>query len=249
MRLLFLFVLLVNIVFIGWEMSQSKDGLAVPEASTEIPTIELLSETGQATKIPTKIPTKLPVKAVAKASKGTQAAKSAERDKQPVVEPPVVDVRPSSVDRCYTLGPFRELDNLRVFTRAIKDYVIAASFRSREEQEQSMFWVYLEPEATLKKARALGKSLKSKKVKDYYVISSGPKENGISLGHFKEKDRAYSHAESIKELGFKPVIDPVFKSYTIYWLDYHVPAGKVIPQKIFSKHLAQKINRLDRSCS
>ena len=249
MRWLFLFVLLVNIVFIGWEMSQSKDGSAVPEASSEIPTIELLSETGQATKIPAKIPTKVPVKAVAKASKATQVAKSAERDKQPVAEPPTVAARPSSVDRCYTLGPFRKLDNLRIFTRAIKDYVITASFRSREEREQSMFWVYLEPEATLKKARVLGKSLKSKKVKDYYVISSGPKENGISLGHFKEKDRAYSHAESIKALGFKPIVDPVFKSYTIYWLDYHVPAGRVIPQKIFSKHLDQKINRLERSCS
>jgi hypothetical protein len=249
MRWLFLFVLLVNIIFVGWEMSQSKVGSTVPEASTEIPTIELLSETGQATKIPAKIPTKVPAKAVTKASKATQVVKSAERSKQPVVEPPMVDVQPSSVDRCYTLGPFRELDNLRIFTRAIKDYVIAASFRSREEQEQSMFWVYLEPEATLKEARALGNRLKNKKIKDYYVISSGPKENGLSLGHFKEKDRAYSHAESIKELGFKPVIEPVFKSYTIYWLDYHVPAGKVIPQKIFSKHLAQKINRLDRSCS
>ena len=112
-----------------------------------------------------------------------------------------------------------------------------------------MFWVYLEPEATFEKAKAIGASLKSKKVKDFYVISSGPKEKGISLGHFKDKDRAYSHAESIKKLGFKPMVDPVFRTYTIYWLDYHVPAGKVIPEKIYRKHLAPKINRLNRSCS
>jgi hypothetical protein len=45
------------------------------------------------------------------------------------------------MDACHTLGPFRKLDRLRAFTRAIKDYVVDASFRSRDEQEQSMFWV------------------------------------------------------------------------------------------------------------
>ncbi len=245
MRLLFLFVLLVNVVFVSWEISQSKDESTVPDTSTEIPTIELLSEIGQATKIPTKVLAKVETKP----AKTTPVEKPAGIEKPLPANPPVVAAQPSSVDRCYTLGPFRKLDNLRIFTRAIKNYVIAASFRSREEQEQSLFWVYLEPEATHKKAKKLGNRLKNKKVKDYYVVSSGPKEKGISLGHFKEKDRAYSHAASIKALGFKPIVEPVFRSYTIYWLDYHVPAGKVIPQKIFSKHLAQKINRLDRACS
>ncbi len=245
MRLLFLFVLLVNVVFVSWEISQSKDESAVPAVSTDIPTIELLSEIGKATKNPTEVLAKVETRP----TKTAPVKKPADIRKSPPAKPPVVIAQPSSVDRCYTLGPFRKLGNLRVFTRAIKDYVIDASFRSREEQEQSLFWVFLEPEATLKKAKKLGNSLKNKKVKDYYVINSGPKEKGISLGHFKEKDRAYSHAASIKALGFKPVVEPVFRSYTLYWLDYHVPAGKVIPPKVFSKHLAQKINRLDRACS
>lgn len=245
MRLLFLFVVLVNIIFVSWEISQSKDESAASESSTEIPGIELLSETGQATKNPTKVSTR----PAARAPDTRQAAKSSGKDKKPAARPPAVTAQPSSVDKCYTLGPFRELENLRVFTRAIKNYVITASFRSREEQEQSMFWVYLKPEATLKKAKAVGNSLKSKKVKDFYVISSGPREKGISLGHFKDKERAYSHAKSIEALGFKPVVDPVFRTYTIYWLDYHVPAGKVIPEKTYRKHLAPKINRLNRSCS
>jgi hypothetical protein len=245
MRWLFLFVVLVNIIFVSWEISQSEDESAEPEAGAEIPTIELLSETGRATKNPTPVPTST----AARADDSRKAAKQAGKDKKPSPKPPVATVQPSTVDRCYTLGPFRELENLRIFTRAIKDYVIAASFRSREEQEQSMFWVYLKPEATLKQAKAIGENLKSKKVKDFYVISSGPKEKGISLGHFKEKERAHAHAKRIEELGFKPAVDPVFRTYTIYWLDYHVPAGKVIPEKIFQKHLAPKINRLNRSCS
>ena len=81
------------------------------------------------------------------------------------------------------------------------------------------------------------------------MISSGPQKNGIALGRYKEKDRAYAHEKKVKRLGFMPVVEPVFRSYTIYWLDYEVPAGKVIPREIFAKHLAKKINRLDRSCS
>lgn len=239
MRWLFLFVLLVNVAYVSWEISQSTDESTVPKAGVDIPTIELLSETGQATRIPTE---------EAAASESTQAAKPAGSEKQQVPTTTSVIAKPGA-DRCYTLGPFRELDNLREFTRAIKNYVIAASFRSREEQEQSIFWVYLEPVPSLEAARELGKRLKNMKIKDYYVINSGPQEKGISLGHFKEKDRAHAHAERVKKLGFKPVVEPVFRSYTIYWLDYQVPESKVIPRKIFTKHLSKKINRLDRSCS
>jgi len=91
--------------------------------------------------------------------------------------------------------------------------------------------------------------LKKKKVKDYFIVGSGEKVNGISLGYFREKDRAYTHAERIKGLGFKPDVEPIFKTYTIYWLDYELASGKIIPEKIFDKHLTGKINRLLRDCS
>ena len=245
MRWLFLFVLLVNVAYVSWELSQSKMEPVMPSASTNAPTIELLSEIGQATKNPTQ-----PVESVEVSQKPSTSGvvKQAEPAKQQTPVTPPVEVA-SDIDRCYTLGPFRELDNLREFTRAIKNYVVTASFRSREEQEQSLFWVYLEPAGGLEAARALGKRLESANIKDYYVINSGPQEKGVSLGHFKEKDRAHAHANRIKQLGFKPVVEPVFRTYTIYWLDYQVPAGKLIPRKVFAKYLAKNINRLDRSCS
>ena len=248
MRWLFLFVLLVNVVYVSWELSQSTDESAVPKASKDIPTIQLLSETGQATKNPTEEIAEMSELTPSSSVASTQAAKSAGDNKRPATTTTSALTK-SGADKCYTLGPFRELDNLREFTRAIKNYVVAASFRSREEQEQSMFWIYLEPAASLKEAQALGKQLEKMKVKDYYVINGGPQENGISLGHFKEKDRAYAHAESVKDLGFKPIVEPVFRSYTIYWLDYQVAANEVIPQSIFARYLTKKINRLDRSCS
>jgi len=152
-------------------------------------------------------------------------------------------------DLCYTLGPFREMKTLRLVTREIKDYVIEASFRSREEQEQSMFRVYLKPVGSKQEAKALIKELVSKNIRDYFIISDGPNKNGISLGYFSDKSRAHRHARRVRKHGFDAIVEPVFRTYTIYWLDYRIKAGNEIPQQIFDQHLDNTAQRLSRTCA
>ena len=152
-------------------------------------------------------------------------------------------------DLCYTLGPFREMKTLRLVTREIKDYVVEASFRSREEQEQSMFRVYLKPVGSKKAAKALIKELVSKNIRDYYIITDGPNKNGISLGYFSDKSRAQRHASRVRKHGFDAIVEPVFRTYTIYWLDYRIKAGNEIPQKIFDQHLDNTTQQLSRTCA
>ena len=153
---------------------------------------------------------------------------------------------------CYTLGPFRDLDDLRGLTREIKSYVVKADFRGREEKEQTLYWVYVKPEKTRKKAIETGKRLKAKKIKDFYVIRDGEKENGLSLGHFRNKEGAYGLAKKVQILGFDVIVEPVYRSYTIYWLDYQLSSGVSIPESIFEKYIKSvkkdKISRLRRDC-
>ena len=153
---------------------------------------------------------------------------------------------------CYTLGPFRDLDNLRGLTREIKSYVVKADFRGREEKEQTLYWVYIKPEKTRSKAIETGKRLKAKKIKDFYVIREGEKENGLSLGHFRNKDGAYRLAKKVQKLGFDVMVEPVFRVYTVYWLDYQLSSGVSIPESIFEKYIKttkkDKISRLSRDC-
>lgn len=224
MRWLFLFVLVLNLVYVAWEMSQTEKTLAVSNINRDVPKIILLGEIGQSA-------------VVAKTDKSDLAAAQNGNNK------PVV------TGGCYTLGPFRNLDKLRAVTRGIRRYVVDASFRSRTEREQAMFWVYLEQQESFTKAKALAARLKQSKIEDYFVVGSGPKENGISLGHFREKNRAYDHADHLKSLGYKPIIEALFKEYTIYWLDYQVKSSKVIPDSVFDKHLTSQINHLVRACS
>lgn len=167
----------------------------------------------------------------------------------PTEESVIKPVAGPAGDHCYTLGPFREMKTLRLVTRKIKDYVVEASFRSREEQEQTMFRVLLTPVGSKQEANALIKELVSKNVRDYFIISEGPSKNGISLGYFSNKGRAHRHANRVRKLGFDVNAEPVFKSYTIYWLDYRIKDGNEIPQQIFDDHLENSAQRLSRACS
>ena len=167
----------------------------------------------------------------------------------PAEKPVQVPVAKPKDDLCYTLGPFREMKTLRLVTREIKDYVVDASFRSREEQEQTMFRVLLKPVGSKQEAKALTRVLASKNIKDYFIITEGPSENAISLGYFSSKSRAYRHADRVRKLGFDVVAEPVFNTYTIYWLDYRIKADREIPPQIFEDHLEKSSQRLSRSCS
>ncbi|VAW52521.1 hypothetical protein MNBD_GAMMA06-1248 [hydrothermal vent metagenome] len=158
----------------------------------------------------------------------------------------------SQTAKCFTLGPFRDLGELRSLTREIKTYVVEADFRGRKEREQSLYWVYLKPEKNQAKAIETGKRLKAKKIKDFYVIREGEKINGLSLGHFKSKKGAYGLAKKVKNFGFNVTVEPVFKTYTLYWLDYQMTSDVNIPKSIFDKHIKQgkknNVSRLSRDC-
>jgi len=247
MRWLFLFVLIVNIAYVAWEFNHSGDDVTVLIADKNVPTIMLLSELRQAEE-PVEQPADMTGEMIEKESAVQDEAKAeaGQGDTEQAVSEPIVVA--AEAEACFTLGPFRELENLRAFTRAIKDYVVEASFRSREEQEQSMFWVYLPPSANFSKAKVLSSRLEKMKIRDYYIVSKGDQKNGISLGHFKEKDRAYTYAGSIKKLGFRPIVEPVFRNYTIYWLDYRVVAGKQIPKELIDKHMTERMSQLNRDC-
>ena len=168
---------------------------------------------------------------------------------QPVVPAPI---QSQADERCFTLGPFRDLDKLRSLTREIKSYVTEADFRGKEERGAAIYWVYLTPENSRSEAIATGKRLKSKKIKDFYIIRDGNKVNGISLGHFRNKAGAYGLAKKVTKLGFDVNVEPIFKTYTIYWLDYQLAEGVTIPGKIFDNYTTNinkdKVSRLKREC-
>lgn len=174
-------------------------------------------------------------------------------EEAPVTVAAEIMPEPSSQgESCYTLGPFRDLDKLRSLIREIKSYVVAADFRGQEEKERPLYWVYIKPEINLSKALETGERLKANKIKDFYIIREGEKINGISLGYFRSKGGAFRLAKKVTKQGFDVLTEPVFKTYTVYWLDYQLADGVSIPDVILDKYMrstkTNKISRLSRDC-
>ena len=279
MRWFFLILLIVNILYVTWELKRERPVANVaPTLPANVDRLVLLSELESTTVSQTSgarttadVAEAVPAEAAqgmdgiqqqSDASETASAEVAVPADAAtddtiavesqadaPIDKPADLPVDEPARDLCYTVGPFREMKTLRVVTREIRDYVVEASFRSRDEQEQSMFRVYLKPVGGKREARALIKQLVSKNIRDYFIITDGPQKNGISLGYFSDKSRAERHAERVRKSGFDAVLEPVFRSYTIYWLDYRIKAGNEIPQKIFDQHLNSTTQRLNRSCT
>lgn len=289
MRWLFLFVLSLNLAYIGLEMGASSTAgdvdvpalkkaktivllrelkqqsdmaeevvVIVDDVSTELPSVERVDGNGgigaQLPAAPQQLaedePETMPEPAQRpNAERVIAETVASEKTTESLPESPIEVVQSAS---CFTLGPFRDLAELRGLIREIKSYVIEADFRGREEKERTIYWVYVKPEKNRHQAMATGQRLKSKKIKDFYVIRDGEKINGLSLGYFRSKKGAYGLAKKVKKLGFDVIVEPVYRTYTLYWLDYQLATGANIPESIFEKYTRptkkQKISRLSRDC-
>ena len=261
MRWLFLIVLFLNLAYMAWQttrpVTQSYEDV---QPLKNVRPIVLLSELKQQ-----------PSPQIAEVTEATEAIEAtsvniSEQIKQSALtldkDDIVAEIKPLKTpdelqekplqESCFTLGPFQDLDKLRDLTRDIKPYVVTTDFRGREERQQYLYWVYIKPETNRKKALEAGKRLKAKKIKDFYVIRKGEKIHGVSLGRFRNKNGAYELAKKVKKLGFDVVVEPVFKTYTVYWLDYQLADGVSIPETLLEQYTQStkkgKISRLSRSC-
>jgi hypothetical protein len=236
MRWLFLFVLLLNIVYVVWQTSvPAQDTYAnVPRLDDVEPIVlirELVAGRGDGSE---NLETE------------TAVIKDELEDNDVVAA-----VAAAENEKCFTLGPFREKENVKNLKKEISSYVDKAAIRDHEEREHTVHWVYIQPEKDRKSVINLGKRLKSKKIKDFYVIREGEKNNGISLGHFKDKARAFGLESKVKKLGFDVMVEPIYKTFVVFWLDYQL-IDDDIPESVLKKYMhpenGDKVSRLSRNC-
>ena len=277
MRVLFLFLLLLNIAYFAWQFTRSSPELTVEAPALEdVQPIVLLSEAKKAKEREAKIreakareddrkklsADALAGHAVVASAKVNNVMKESVSNKKAtpdvnakerasaVVAKAEKDALPS-VEQCFTMGPFRDLEKLRGLTRAIKSYVVAADFRGKQEKTPPLYWIYTRPEKNKRLTEKVADRLRAKKIKDFYIIHSDNKINSISLGRFKNKVGAQRYVKKLEKLGFNVEVEVVRKDITIYWLDYRLAAGSSIPESVFIKFKPsdkQAASRLSREC-
>ena len=152
---------------------------------------------------------------------------------------------------CYTLGPFKESAHANAVSARLGDLGATVSQRSKVEQEQYGYRVYLKPYASREEAVAESRKLADNGIRDYYIISDDPeKNNGISLGLFRKKSGAIRRMAQVRRFDFKPQMEIRYRETTIYWLDYEHLSD--IDSEPLWRELTEEtpeIQRLHRDCA
>lgn len=231
MRLLFVFVVLLNVLYAGWHFYMPRDKeVKTGHLPVGLKTLTLLHEE----QVPSVATAR--VDAVTQDEEGENPVKPIE-SKSEVVE-----------SACYTLGPFRDKNIMEQLQSAIAELVTDISVRKRKESEKHRYWVYVPAQKNRKQAKLMAKKLREKNINDFYVVLGGESRNSISLGHFKNAKHANRRAEKVAKLGFKTEINVIYRDYDMYWLDYRVDAVNGESGLSVDEYASDGVSQLVRDC-
>lgn len=156
-------------------------------------------------------------------------------DIKPVVTPsPLPPARPKP-KACYAVGPFYLVSDVGRAAAVFEKEGVSAQQRAAAERKQAGFWVYLPPRATLQEAREVLRTLKEKDIYDALIIAEGEKQNSISVGVYHVEPQAKQRQDEIKAMGYKAVVEPLYRTQPQYWLDLELKDAREIPLKPWNK--------------
>ena len=118
---------------------------------------------------------------------------------------PAIAVSSQILD-CVVLGPFSSAEE----AAAAAARITAAGGQAAVEQEPTAatkHMVYVAPASTERDAAATLEALAARSI-DAYVIPSGPRRNGISVGVFSKRELAEAQRERVAALGYDVAVHP-----------------------------------------
>jgi len=119
---------------------------------------------------------------------------------------------------CVTVGPFATNELAARARQTLTDSGYPSVPREVEKREIDDYWVYLEAPPTEPGERRLLERLKRGGINDAQPMGELGQRR-ISLGVFKEENRAYARSESVARLQLLPQIEAREKAITTIWLD------------------------------
>ncbi len=165
--------------------------------------------------------------------------------------PLIADITPAEpVLACYTVGPFKDLSRVQTVTDRLLSLGAPVERRSKTEQEQYGYRVYLESYPSRSKAIEVAAQLADQGIRDYFVISDEADHlNAISLGLFRKRSGAIRRMAQVRRFGFRPLMEIRYRETLIYWLDYE-QQGELINDNVWREisEASPDLQRLDREC-
>lgn len=129
-------------------------------------------------------------------------------------------------ERCLSIGPFDTQADTRAAVDALTPHVSRVQYRQTQTTQSSGWWVYLPAFPTRDGAIQAARTLSSKGVHDYYVVTAGDRQNTVSLGLFHDPDNARRRRDQVAALGFHPQMAERTETLPQYWVDVATPVGR-----------------------
>jgi len=227
MRALALLLIVANLGYLGWAVLIDAPPKPLPVDSTDtsnVTRLVLASERVSPAQLLKKPTTRIAVK--------------------PVEPPPEAPPQ-----KCVSVGPFQDLPSVVEASAVFK----GAGYESRQRLEQGELWVghwvSIAGFGNHELAERAVAKLKEKGVVDAYILPGTDPANVISLGVFKEQDRAQRRMNEAKSLGFEAQIADRTRAGSVYWIDVDLKnAGQTLDTSILGSQPG-KIVRLElRAC-
>ena len=149
---------------------------------------------------------------------------------------------------CFSYGPFPANEQAKNLKQWFEQKEILVNQRTDNEQAKQLFWIYLAPQKSRENAIAAIEDLKSKGIKDYRLINSGDLRNAISLGLFSTQVIVNKRLNELKSKGYQPIVVPYHNAKVIYWVDVKLMGQQNLLNDLFTEY-PSRFNSIPMNCS
>jgi cell division septation protein DedD len=245
MRALALLLIVINLGYLGWAVliDVRNDTAATPaEADPNVQRLVLSAERQNITAAAAALSQKSKTERAANVD-GSKNATGGTATSHPAV---------SAGPQCISIGPFQDLTSATQASATLKSTGRDSRQRLEPGQLWVGYWVNVPGFAKREDADRAVARFKQSGITDVYISLSGAdagSSNVVSLGVFKEAERAQRLLTEAKSLGFAAQISERTRAGSVYWVDVDFPSPQ--PNFDFSSLGAQpgKILRLEqRAC-
>jgi len=244
MRALALLLFISNLAYLGWATLIDVRDTPPPSGAVADPNVQRLVLAAERASVVAT--------AAARSQKARteRSAKNASSDTESAASGS--SAATESGPQCISIGPFQDLTSAAQASATLKS--TGRESRQRLEQGQLWvgYWVSVPGFAKREDAERAVARLKQNGITDVYISLSGGEaeaSNIVSLGVFKESERAQRLLNEAKDLGFAAQISDRTRAGSVYWVDAEFPEPE--PNIDFSTlgALPGKILRLEqRAC-
>jgi hypothetical protein len=121
---------------------------------------------------------------------------------------------------CQTLGPFLAREEIQEMEAKLVAMELEPQQRETAKQRPIGYWVHL-PGMERAEARRQAQILDDHNDKEYFI----GKDNVLSLGVFQDMNRAKERLKRVRKLGLEPQLETRYRTVAEYWLDFQVESA------------------------